>query len=106
MKDIREVEIEGQKVYLKKSGKKFRTVYLWQKKYNNGKINWENLISGGNWLNLIFVIIFVAIILLAINEYVSNLKLASACLRALPDYIPLKPYLDNPTLVNNLTGLI
>lgn len=101
MKDIEEITLKGDRVFLKKSFLGWKVVYPYKV---DGKINWKNLISGGHWIKLISVIFLVAIILLAIQEYYSNLKLASACLRALPDYIDLSQYIKNVNLVNNFTG--
>ena len=94
----------GEKIDIKKSGWfGWGIIHSWRNE--DGSFNWFNFLTGGSWIKLIIVIIIVASILLAISEYYSNLRIASACLRALPDYIDLKMYLDNPTLVNNLTNI-
>ncbi|MFP4457177.1 MAG: hypothetical protein ACLFPS_05900 [Clostridia bacterium] len=98
---IKEVLIDGERINLKKSNLGWKVVH--PIKNPDGSINWKNLITGGSWWNLLIVAFLVIIILSAINEYYSNVKLASACLRALPDSINLGLYLDNPNLINNFT---
>ena len=93
---IEKITVQNEEVYLKKSGSNWRVIYPIK---INGKIIWKNLLSGGSWWNLLYIFIFIAIIFGLINEYLSNLKLTSACLRALPDYINLRPYLENPDMV-------
>lgn len=93
---IKEIEIEGERVYLKKNKLGYKVVYPIKNK--DGTINLKHLISGGSWWNLLIVTVVVIIILGLINEYYSNIKVASACLRALPDYVNLIPYLENPNL--------
>jgi hypothetical protein len=90
-----EVEIEGKRVFLKKSGDSYRVIHPIKV---DGKIVWKNLISGGNWWNLLIVGFVVIVILGAMNEYANTLKIASTCLRALPDHINLQMFIDNPTL--------
>jgi hypothetical protein len=92
---IKEIEIEGNRIHLRKSVGSWRVVHPIK---INGKINWKNLISGGNWMNPIAVSIVIIVIIGFLNEYVSNLRLASACLRALPDSINLQMFIDNPLL--------
>ena len=95
MKEIKEIEVEGKKVYLVKRGDNFKVVYPIK---IDGKINWKNLIAGGSWWNLLLVALILFLLFGLANEYLSNLKIASACLRALPDYVNLQMYLDNPNL--------
>lgn len=90
-----EVQVEGKRVFLKKSGENYRVVHPIK---IDGKIVWKNLIAGGNWWNLLFIGIGVIVILGLINEYMSNISLTSACLRALPNHINLVPYLENVNL--------
>jgi len=75
---IKEVVIEGEKINLKKG------VFGWSVvnpiKNSNGTINWKNLISGGSWAKLIFVIIFVVLALGAIFEVRGILEIANQCL--------------------------
>lgn len=106
MKRIKELEIEGEKVYLNKGFFGWRVVYPWKKEYNSGKINWKHLIAGRSWFNLVIVIGFVLLILGAIREYYTIVKISSACLRALPDSINLNIFIDNPNLVNNFSNIL
>jgi hypothetical protein len=91
----KEVEIENEKIFLKGSKGNWRIIHPIR---IDGKIVWKNLIAGGSWWNLLVVGIVVVLILGAINEYTQNLKLAGACLRALPDYVDLSLYIKNPQL--------
>jgi len=75
--NYKEVKIDGDTIYLKKSSSGYRIVY--PIKINN-KINWKNLIAGGNWFNLIKIGILVAVILIATNEYASAVRTANECL--------------------------
>jgi hypothetical protein len=96
---MEEVTINNDRVFLKGSNGNYRVVYPIKV---DGKINWKNLLTGGSWWNLLTVAVILFILFGAINEYISNLKLTSACLRALPAYISLQPYLDNL----NFTGIV
>jgi hypothetical protein len=95
MKEIKEVIVDGSIVYLKRSGKNYRVVHPIK---IDGKINWKNLLVGGSYWNLLIIAVVLSLIFGLINEYISNLKLTNACLRALPDYINLGIYLENPEL--------
>jgi hypothetical protein len=91
----KEIEVEGNRIFLKGKNDSWRIIHPIKV---DGKIVWKNLIAGGNWWNLVIVAVVVIILLGAINEYASNLKLTSACLRALPDSTNLNMFIDNPTL--------
>ena len=78
MEGIKELEIEGERVFVKKS-----KIFGWGfvKPYKiDGKINWKNLLIGGSWLNLIKVGIFLAILAGCIHEYSTAVKVANECL--------------------------
>lgn len=90
-----EVQVEGKRVFLKKSGDSYRVIH--PIKVDN-KIVWKNLIAGGNWWNLVWIGLFIVVLYGLFNEYASNLELTSACLRALPDSSNLQVYLDNLNL--------
>lgn len=78
MKDIKEIKIEGETIYLKKS-----KIFGWNVIYPNkinGKINWKNFIAGGSWIRLVYIILIILIILGCINEYTSTLRIANECL--------------------------
>jgi len=75
---VREIELDGKRIFISKSNlfgyKVVKPIKV------DGKINWKNLITGGSWKNLIIIIIFVLILLGAINEYTQAIKLANDCL--------------------------
>ena len=74
----REIKIDGDRVFISKSNFfGYKVVYPFK---IDGKIVWKNLIYGGSWKNLIFIIILVLIILGAISEYSTAVKLANECL--------------------------
>ena len=77
MKDIKEIEINNETIYLKKGFFGWRVIYPYKV---NGKINWKNLIAGGNWWNLVIIGVIVLIILGAVYEYSNAVKIANQCL--------------------------
>ena len=80
-KGIKEIEIEGEKVFLKKSFLGYGVVHPIK---IDGKINWKNLLAGGSWIKLGLVIGFVIIALGAIFEVVNLMKIANECLNLNP----------------------
>ena len=85
MKGIKEINIDNDRIFLKKNG------YLGWSVTNpykiDGKINWFNLLVGGNWLKFGITIGFVIILLLAIGEYYTILKIANECILNQPQFI-------------------
>ena len=75
---VREIELDGDRVFISKS-KLFGYKIVYPFKID-GKINWKNLITGGSWRNLIFIIILILLLIGAINEYSQAIKLANDCL--------------------------
>ena len=75
MKNIKEVMIDDEVVYLRKDILGLHVTHPIKNK--DGTINWKNLICGGSWLNLILIIIFVLIMIFAIVEYVNSLRYCS-----------------------------
>jgi len=75
MKNIKEVSIDNEVVYLKKDFLGWHTTN--PIKNNDGTINWKNLISGGSWIKLCLVIAFVIIMIMAIVEYTESLRYCS-----------------------------
>ena len=70
---MNKVNIDGEEVYIKKGIFGFSVVHPIR---NEDKtINWFNLIVGGSWFRFFIDLFIVLILLLAINEYVNNLKL-------------------------------
>jgi len=80
-KGIKEIEIEGERVFLKKSFLGYGVVH--PIKIDN-KINWKNLLAGGSWIKLILIIIFVLIMVGAIFEITEIIKTANECLNSNP----------------------
>jgi len=76
-KGIKEIGIEGEKVFIKKSFLGWGVVHPIK---TNGKINWKNLIAGGSWIKLGLIIAFVIIVIGAIFEVVNLIKIANECL--------------------------
>ncbi len=78
MRGIRGVEIEGERILLKKNK------YLGWGVINpykiNEKINWFNFLTGGNWYKFGIIIFVVMVILICLAEYANTLKIASDCL--------------------------
>ncbi len=77
MKEIKEVEINNEIVYLRKT-------FLGWGVINpikiNGKINWKNLIAGGSWIKLGLILLLVVLITGSIWEYSNTTKIAIECL--------------------------
>ena len=76
---LKRIEIEGEKIYLNKS-KWFGWKVVKPIRNEDGSINWKNLLIGGSWFNLIFVILIIAIVLGCVYEYSIALKTANECL--------------------------
>lgn len=73
--DFKTIEVDGEKIYLKKSGEHFRIVHPI---YNDdGSYNWKNLITGGSWFNLLFILFCVVVAIGFFFEYHSNLEICS-----------------------------
>ena len=76
--NIRELELDGDRIFLKKS-KYFKWNVVHPYKID-GKIHWKNLIAGGNWWNLVWVTLAVGIIIGCLSEYVTMAKVANECM--------------------------
>ena len=75
---VREINIDKDRVFISKSNFfGYRVVHPIK---IDGKIVWKNLLSGGNWKNLIFIMIIVLIILGVIKEYSTAVEIANECL--------------------------
>jgi hypothetical protein len=79
MKEIKEVNITGDRIYLTKS-KLFGYKVVYPIRNEDRTINWKNLISGGSWIKLGIVILIVLIILGCVYEYSHAVKVANDCL--------------------------
>ena len=69
---FRKVLVDGDDVYLKKSLGYWGVVYPLKK--DDGSWNWFNIITGGDLTKFFFMILMFILLLLAINEYSSNIK--------------------------------
>ncbi len=78
MKPLEEIEIGNEVVYFRKGFLGWHIVYPYK---INGKINWKNLIAGGNWWKLIIITLLVLIILGCVWEYSNTLSIANECLK-------------------------
>lgn len=85
MEKIKRIIVDNVEVCLKKTGDSFRIVY--PIKNTDGSINWKNLIAGGNWRNLGMVAIIITIILGALNEYSTNIKILQETVNLCPTII-------------------
>lgn len=80
--NITEIELEGDRVFLKKLKLfKWNVVHPYR---IDGKINWKNLIAGGNWWNLLFIALAVGIIIGCVFEYSTVLKALNECSKLIP----------------------
>lgn len=80
-KGIKEVNIDEERIFLKKSFLGWGVVYPIKV---DGKINWKNLLTGGSWIKLIINIIFILIILGAVSEVRNIVEVANQCLNQTP----------------------
>lgn len=85
MNKIKEVRIDGERVFLKKSFGNYRVVFPYK---IDGKVNLRNLIAGSSWFNLIKVLLFVGIVLGCVYEYSNALKIANQCLNQSQIFLP------------------
>lgn len=77
IKNLKEVIIDNEKVYLKKDRLGWHVVYPYK---IDGKINWKNLISGGSWFKLGIVIFIIVVVIGCVYEYSLVVKTANDCL--------------------------
>ncbi len=78
MDNIKEINLEGERIFLKKND------YLgWGVVHPyriDGKINWKNLLAGGNYLRLTIVIFIVLVCIGFFYEHAKTLEIANECL--------------------------
>ena len=80
-KGIKEIEIEGERISIKKSFLGWSVVHPIK---TDGKTNWKNLLAGGSWIKLGLIIGFIIIALGAIFEVVDLMRIANECLKLNP----------------------
>lgn len=66
MKNIKEINVDGERLFIKKSKLGTRIVYPIKV---DGKINWKNLLIGGSWGNLIKLIFIISALLFIAFSY-------------------------------------
>lgn len=85
---IEEVEMNGEKVYLKKGLLGWKVVYP---NKIDGKINWKHFIAGRSWWNLLWIALIVALIIGCVSEYSIALRTANECLEQLNNFRIILP---------------
>lgn len=78
MKGIKEINIDGERIFLKKNNLLGWSVVNPYK--IDGKLNWKNILIGGNWFKFGLIVFLIIILLLAINEYSQAVTIAKECL--------------------------
>lgn len=76
-KGIKEVEIEGERVFIKKSFLGWGVIYPIKV---DDKWNWKNFLTGGSWIKLIITIVFICILIGAMLEIKNIVAIANECL--------------------------
>jgi len=76
--EIKELNIEGEKVFVKKS-KIFGWGFVHPLKVN-GKTNWKNFLIGGSWIKFGLLALTILIIAGACQEYSTAVRIANECL--------------------------
>lgn len=68
----------GEKIEVKKSSL-FGWGVVHPYKNEDGTWNWTNLIAGGSWLKLLFLMFIILVILFALYDYSAALRTANEC---------------------------
>jgi len=76
--EIKEINIEGERLFVKKS-KIFGWAFVKPIKID-GKYNWKNILIGGSWIKFGIMLFVLLIIYGLANEYSVAVNLASECL--------------------------
>lgn len=77
---VKDIVIEGERIFLRKS-----SLFGWGVVYPyivDNKINWKNLLIGGNWVRFFIMLIFVFLLIVAIFEYNTAVHIANNCLQS------------------------
>lgn len=83
--EIKELNIEGERVFVKKSN-----IFGWGfvKPYKvDGKINWKNILIGGSWVKFGILMLGILIFAGCISEYSTAVSKANECINTLPTII-------------------
>ena len=95
--EIKKIEIEGEKIYLKNS-QTFGWNVVYPVKNDDGSINFFNLITGGRWINLFIILSIVLIIIGVSYEYTVNVEY---CARVIKEYNQFKINISNINKLSN-----
>lgn len=93
---IKKIEVDGETIYLNKS-KYFNWGVVHPLKNEDGSWNWFNLITGGSWWRLIFILVFMAIMFGAVMEYRANMEICQKAVNIV-NYYEMWDYSTNWTL--------
>ncbi len=83
--DIKELNIEGERVFVKKSN-----FFGWGfvKPYKiDGKINWKNILIGGSWIKFGALMFILLIIAGVVQEYSTAVNIGNECISQLSNQI-------------------
>ena len=80
-KGIKEIEIDSERVFVKKSFLGWKVVYPLKV---DGKWNWKNFLTGGGWINLIITAAFILLLIGAMYEVRNIVNVANECLKLNP----------------------
>lgn len=112
MVEIKKIEVDGDVIYLSKQDKPWLSKWhvVHPIKNEDGSYNWKNFIAGGNYWNLVFVLLFVLVFMGAVWEYNDSLKECAVAMQKLNAYetivnpVGLNPITDNLRLIPNITS--
>jgi len=93
MKNVKEIEIEGERVYLKNGFTGWRTIF--PLKNPDGSFNWFNFVTGGAWGKLIILTIIIAFILISAWAYNHD---TTECRQVIHDYSLLLQGIQDPDI--------
>lgn len=75
--DIKEINIEGERVFVKKS-----KIFGWGfvKPYKvDGKLNWKNILVGGSWVKFGLLMFMLLVMAGAVQEFSVAVEMANEC---------------------------
>lgn len=82
MRDIKEVVVDGELLFLKKS-----KIFGWGIVYPyriDGEINWKNVLIGGLWIRFGMMVGIIILLILASFEYSNTVEMLNQCLNEGP----------------------
>ena len=78
----KQIEIDGEKIWLNKS-KLFGWTVIHPDYNEDGSINWKNMITGGSWTRLVIMLVIVGVVLGFLYEYSTLATLYMKCRQTL-----------------------